>query len=234
MRSRTGIIIGLIIIVVAAASAAVYMQQKASNTNSTPSILQTQIIPSLNQINVTVKTDGTTTKVQATALTAGVVLPENMLKEMQNKAITDVKSDNSTIDSLKADMNAIAQKYNYTAEIIISSQFGTDQLPFTAVVNGDSMIPTLKNGQMVVALKTPDFKVGDIVIARHPSLGLIIKRVASIKKGKVFLKSDNRKIEIINKETPLPDGAVEINSYKKVPLDTWQPKKNVIGVVKLN
>ncbi|MBI5679916.1 MAG: S24/S26 family peptidase [Methanobacterium sp.] len=232
MKSRTGIIIGLIVIIIVAASAAVYMQQKSSNATLTPSIQQAQIIQPLNQIDVTVKTDGTTTTVHAVSIPEGSALPHKMVAEMQSKAIADVNSDKSTVETLKNDMNVIAQKYNYSAKITISSQFGIDQLPFAAVVNGDSMIPTLKDGHLVVALKTSDFKVGDIVIARHPSLGLIIKRVASIKNGKVFLKSDNRKIEVINNETTLPDGTVEINTYKKVPLDTWQLKKNVIGVVK--
>lgn len=231
MRSRTKIIIGLIVIVVVAASAAVYILQNSSNANLTPSIQQTQIIQP-NLVSVTVKTDGTTTTVQAVSIPEGSTLPDKMVAEMQNKAKSDVKNYKSTVETIKNDMKVIAQKYNYTAEITISSQFGTDQLPFTAVVEGDSMVPTLKEGQFVVAVKTNSFKVGDIVIANHPSRGLIIKRAASIKNGKVYLKSDNREIEVINNETTLPDGTVQINTYKKVPLDTWQPQKNVIGVVK--
>jgi signal peptidase I len=46
------------------------------------------------------------------------------------------------------------------------------------VVVGNSMYPTLKNGNIVLAKKTKDFRKGDIVIARNDFQEIIIKRIA--------------------------------------------------------
>lgn len=227
MSSKTWIML-VIIIFMAVVLMAVNLPQQSYNVVQSQN--DTQNLEQINKINVAINTDGTSTTIKATSIN-GVKVPEKMLVEMKNKASKDIKSEKSTVSSIKKDIKTIAAKYNYTAEVTITSQFGTDQLPFPATVSGNSMVPTLKDGQDVIALKTSNFKVGDIVIARHPTYGLIIKRVAAIKNGKVFLKSDNREVEIITTEKTLPDGVVEIETYKKTPLDTWQPKKNVIGVV---
>jgi phage repressor protein C with HTH and peptisase S24 domain len=231
MRMRTGIIIGAIIIIVASASLAFLMPQK-SNAEVTPVNQTVQSAAELNIVNITVKTDGHSVSINTANVSGSGQIQDAMIKEMKQKAGADVLSDKSTVNSLKADIKAIAQKYNYTAEVTLTSQFGNDKLPFPATVSGTSMLPTLNDGQNVMALKTTSFKVGDIVIARHSTYGLIIKRVASISDGKVFLKSDNRNVEIINHEKTLPDGVVEIETTEKTPLDTWQPKKNIIAVVK--
>jgi phage repressor protein C with HTH and peptisase S24 domain len=161
------------------------------------------------------------------------VIPKKMLAEMKNRAFHDVQSPTSTVNSLKADMKAIANKYNYTAEVTLNSQFGTDQLPFPATVSGTSMVPTLQDGQDIIVLKTKNIKVGDIVVARHPTYGLIVKRVAAIKGSKVYLKSDNRKIETQNTQQDLGNGTYEIITVEKEPLDTWLSKNNIIGVAKI-
>lgn len=228
LSSKTGIILVIIIFIAVILMA---LNQPQQSYDVVQSQNDSQNSEQINKINVIINTDGTSTTVKAISISE-VKVPEKMLKEMKNKASKDIKSEKSNVNSIKKDIKAIATKYNYTAEVTITSQFGTDQLPFPATVSGNSMVPTLKDGQDVIALKTSTFKVGDIVIARHPTYGLIIKRVAAIKNGKVFLKSDNREVEIITTEKTLPDGVVEIETYKKTPVDTWQPKKNVIGVVK--
>lgn len=231
MRMRTWIIIGAVVIIAAAASLAFLMSEQ-SNAQVVITNQTVQSAAEPNVVNVVVKTDGKSTSVNATSVSGSGEVPEAMINEMKRKASADVLSEKSTVNSLKSDIKAIAQKYNFTAEVNLTSQFGTDKLPFPATVSGTSMLPTLKDGQSVIALKGASFKVGDIVIARHPSYGLIIKRVASISNGKVFLKSDNRNVEIINNEKTLPDGVVEIETIEKSPLDTWQPKSNIIAVVK--
>lgn len=173
-----------------------------------------------NNVDITLKTNGTDVKVQASSVLFFKNVPDSMLVEMNDKALDDVQSDTSTVESIKSDMNDIAQKYNYTANVKITSQFGTDQLPMPASVSGTSMVPTLKDGQNIVVLKTSDFKVGDIVVARHPEYGLIVKRVSQIKDGQVYLMSDNR-------ETIVTSNGI----YKG--LDTWLPIGNVVGVVKV-
>ncbi len=202
MRSRIFLVIGAIIILVAVASAVFYVSEQS------------------HEVSITIKTNGTDSTVQTSSLIF-IPVPNEMLAEMRDKVEIDVKSDTSTVNSVKADMQAIAVEYNYTAEEVkIDSQFGVDQLPMPATVSGTSMVPTLKDGQSIMVLKTTDFKVGDIVVARHPTYNLIVKRVAEINDGQVYLKSDNREV-IVTGNTILKG------------LDTWLPKENVIGVVKV-
>lgn len=233
MKSKIAIIIGVIIIIIAVASAVIFLPEQSPATTVNSSNHQ-QVAP-LNQthkIGITVKTDGNSVTVKATSVPENVQIPDKMITEMKNRAYSDIQSYKSTSISLKTDMKTIAKKYNFTADVTLTSQFGANQLPFIAIVSGTSMNPTLTDGQKVTAIKTSNFKVGDIVISRHPTYGLIIKRVAAIQNSKVYLKSDNR--EVINqiKETTLPDGVVEITNITTTPLDTWRPISDIIGVVK--
>ena len=60
---------------------------------------------------------------------------------------------------------------------------------------GNSMSPTLKNGEKVLVDKSPEtIEVGDIVLARHPveQISDVIKRVQKInERGHYFLVGDN-------------------------------------------
>ncbi|MCZ3366294.1 MULTISPECIES: S24/S26 family peptidase [Methanobacterium] len=232
MKSKTAIIIGAIIFIIAAASAATFLSGQSTDTTINSSNQQQSEPIVQNEIGITVKTDGKNVTVQATSVPADVQVPSKMITEMKNKAYNDIQSYSSTSSSLKSDMQTIAKKYNFTANVTLTSQFGTNQLPFLAIVSGTSMIPTLKDGQEVIALKTKNIKVGDIVISRHPTYGLIVKRVATIENSKVYLKSDNREISNYIKETTLSDGVVEISNITKTPLDTWRSISDIVGVVK--
>ena len=156
-----------------------------------------------------------------------------MQKEIKNRASEDIQSDNSTVESIKADLKTIASKYNYNADVKIVSQFGNDQLPMKATVRGTSMVPTLQDGQDIVILKTRNLNVDDIVVAVHPTYGLIVKRLTIIEGNQVYLTSDNKNVEITNTQTKLPNGSVETVTVQKTPLNTWLPTNNVIGVVKV-
>ena len=233
MKSKTAIIIGAIIIIIAAASAAAFLPGQSNATiNSSNQQQTTPAVEPVHHIDITVKTDGKTVTVKATSVSENVQVPAKMITEMKNKAYTDIQSYSSTSSSLKTDMKTIAKKYNFTANVTLTSQFGTNQLPFLAVISGTSMVPTLRDGQEVIALKTKNIAVGNIVISRHPTYGLIIKRVATIQNGKVYLKSDNRKIVNYIKETTLSDGVVEISNITVTPLDTWRSISDIVGVVK--
>lgn len=202
MRSRTIIIMILMLILGGAASTAVLISEQSDN------------------LDITLKTNGTDVTVQASSVLFFNKVPDTMMAEMKDKALIDVQNDTSTVDTVKDDMKTIAQNYHYNATVKIDSQFGTDQLPMPATVSGTSMVPTLKDGQSIILLKTRDFKVGDIVVARHPSYGLIVKRVSQIKDGQVYLMSDNRETIVTNQ------GILK-------GLDTWLPIENVVGVVKV-
>ncbi len=213
MRSANWIIIGLLLVIIVVVSS----MYSGMGTN---------------KINIIINTNGTNTDVNYQTLVYGSLVPE-MTKNIKEKVSKDVESSNSTVDSIKSDVKTIASKYNYNADVTIVSQFGTDQLPMPATVNGTSMNPTLQDGQEIIVLKTNNLNVGDIVVAAHPTYGLIVKRLSVIDVDQVYLTSDNKNIEISNSETTLPNGTVGTVTVKKTPLNTWIPKSNVIGVVKV-
>jgi nickel-type superoxide dismutase maturation protease len=60
-------------------------------------------------------------------------------------------------------------------------------------IEGDSMTPTLKNGQRVLVKIAANLQIGDIVVAKHPFRKTpIIKRITEFSTGgKLFLSGDN-------------------------------------------
>ncbi|MGZ7070203.1 MAG: S24/S26 family peptidase [Methanobacterium sp.] len=211
MKSRTGILIAIIVIGIIAATL-IFMQ-------------------GFNTINITVNTNGSNVDVKPTSLFYSP--PPQMTVEMEQSAMDELIQPNSTVDSIKSEMKAIAKKYNYVATVTVVSPYGTDQLPMPAKVSGTSMVPTLKDGQQIIVLKTKDYKVDDIVVAIHPDYGLIVKRLKQIEPDRVYLMSDNRNVEYFTIQKNLGNGLVEVDTYKKTPLDTWLPRENLVGVVKV-
>jgi nickel-type superoxide dismutase maturation protease len=63
------------------------------------------------------------------------------------------------------------------------------------LVSGDSMKPTLENGQFVLVDPKPSVvSEGDIVICRHPTMDLeLVKRVMVLEEGRFFVQGDNVK-----------------------------------------
>jgi len=55
---------------------------------------------------------------------------------------------------------------------------------------GDSMLPTLTPGRIVVGIRPRHLKIGDIVIVRHEGLEKI-KRVKDLLPDRVFIVGDN-------------------------------------------
>lgn len=184
-----------------------------------------------NTTEVVINTNGSNLTVQSSFLPWNPV-PDAMIQEMKLKAWDDIQNPDSNLDSIKTDMQNIGSKYNFTVQTKIKSQFGDNQLPMPATVKGTSMIPTLKDGQSIVVLKTPDFKVGDIVVAHHPEYNLIVKRVGAINGSQVYLESDNHQVEVDNELTYV-NGVQRQVTITKTPLNTWLPRSNVIGVVKV-
>ena len=54
------------------------------------------------------------------------------------------------------------------------------------------MEPALKAGQLVLARRTKNIKVGDIIIFKHDNLEKI-KRVSSVEKASIIVLGDNKK-----------------------------------------
>jgi nickel-type superoxide dismutase maturation protease len=57
-------------------------------------------------------------------------------------------------------------------------------------IAGESMLPTLRPGQVILALAHRRPKRGDIVVARHGGLDKV-KRIHAHQDGRVFLVGDN-------------------------------------------
>lgn len=57
-------------------------------------------------------------------------------------------------------------------------------------VMGDSMLPTLTPGGVIVGAWPRKVRVGDVVIVRHDGLDKV-KRVKDIREGEVFVVGDN-------------------------------------------
>ncbi len=75
-------------------------------------------------------------------------------------------------------------------------------------IHGDSMWPTLKDGDKVEAIQGPIPVVGDIVIAHHPMKKMtVIKRVKRIQSDGLFLEGDN----------PDPIGSEDSHNFGLVP-----------------
>ena len=69
-------------------------------------------------------------------------------------------------------------------------------------VSGDSMEPTIKKGSIVgIVPYSGEIDEGHIYLVRLPPLGLVVKRIAMGREGKLVLKSDNKAYESV----PFPD-----------------------------
>ncbi|PKL69142.1 MAG: phage repressor protein [Methanobacteriales archaeon HGW-Methanobacteriales-1] len=197
-------IIGIILLVIVAGSA----------------ILLTQ---NFSTVTINIETNGSDITVESSTLPFSKA-PSSMEKEIAQYLSDEIKSPNSTIATITSGVTVISQKYNYTQVTVnIKSQFGENQLPMPAVVSGDSMYPTLNDGQSLMVLKTKNFKVGDIVISKHDKYGLIVKRVGKIEASRVYLMSDNKNVETIYEGNYI---------ITKTPLNTWVPRSYIVGVVK--
>jgi nickel-type superoxide dismutase maturation protease len=65
---------------------------------------------------------------------------------------------------------------------------------FKYIVEGNSMSPFLKDGEVVLVDREAEIKVGDIVVAKHPleQNSEVVKRIERInEKGHYFLVGDN-------------------------------------------
>ncbi len=62
------------------------------------------------------------------------------------------------------------------------------------ICEGNSMFPTIKNGEAVLVDRKAEIEAGDIVVAKHPveQISEIIKRIQKInERGHYFLVGDN-------------------------------------------
>ncbi|WP_220607629.1 S24/S26 family peptidase [Methanobrevibacter oralis] len=144
-------------------------------------------------------------------------------RDLCNYTFLVMDNSSSNITTLKNGLKNISNSYGLdNPEIKIDSSIGENQIPIIFYVDGTSMIPTLQDGQSVLLNKTKNIHVGDIVVSDSKEYGIIIKRVGQINGNKVYLESDNKKIEY-----EYSDGYV----YKTEGVKTWVDMSNIYGVV---
>ena len=62
-------------------------------------------------------------------------------------------------------------------------------------IKGESMLPTLQSGDIVMTSNLVEINRNDIIVFNDATYGTVVKRVKSIKKNYFKVKSDNLKTE---------------------------------------
>lgn len=143
--------------------------------------------------------------------------------EICDYTLNSMQDPNSNINSIKAGISDLCSSYGLNdITVNINSTIGENQIPIIYHVEGESMIPTLQNGQTVLVEKTKDISVGDIVVANSDEYGTIVKRVGQIDGSQVYLESDNKNVEI-----QMINGVL----YETRGITTWVDISDIQGVV---
>ena len=126
-------------------------------------------------------------------------LDSDIIDEASNEILNYVSyaAYNSTTDveDIKEEVKSICHKYGSSdCTVNVDSILGEDQIPLVFWAQGQSMLPTVQDGQFILVNKTHDIHVGDIVSADSKEYGGICKRVAKIEGDNVYLVSDNKKV----------------------------------------
>lgn len=64
-----------------------------------------------------------------------------------------------------------------------------------ALVNGRSMLPDIRTGDLVVVVQQDDYAVGDVVLYRAGTNGAVLHRIQRLEQGRFVLKGDNNPSE---------------------------------------
>ena len=148
---------------------------------------------------------------------------DELNKEIMNYTLFFMNDTSSNTSSLKKGIEEIYEKHDLnTPKVSVDSIIGKNQVPLIYTVEGNSMLPTLKNGQKVLMKKTHDINVDDIVVANSDEYGLIIKRVSEINGTSIHLESDNKEINYSYEDD---------NVYESKGINTWVDIKDINGKV---
>jgi signal peptidase I len=148
-----------------------------------------------------------------------------MENEILDYCLKEMNNVDSNATTFKNGIAKIAEKYGFTnIDVTINSQFGKDNIPMIVNVQGTSMYPTLKDGEDVIIEKTNDIKVGDIVVAKDPQYGLLIKRVGNISGDQIFLSADNNDTVTIYENG---------RYYQMIAVEKWTNASNIVGVARI-
>lgn len=143
--------------------------------------------------------------------------------EVCDYVFNSMDSTNGDGITLKHDIQMICAKHGLDkVNIKINSVLGENKIPVQYHVDGNSMDPTLKNGQTVLLEKTKNIHVNDIVVANSSEYGRIVKRVSQINGDNVYLVSDNKNVTY---ET------IGNRIYETKGITTWVNINDIYGVV---
>lgn len=148
---------------------------------------------------------------------------EELNEEICKYALDSMNNISSNVSSLEAGIKDICRENGLgEVNVNIKSPYGDNQFPVIYQVEGDSMEPTLQNGQTILVNKTKDIEINDIVVANSSQYGNIVKRVDNIEGNNIHLVSDNKEVDynIIN-------GMI----YESRGITTWVDLSDIYGVV---
>lgn len=173
--------------------------------------------------SVTVYTDGENVTVTSVISPFSGVDTNKLNEEICQYTYDEMNSTDGDVTSLIQGIRRICLSYGLdNVNVKFDSSLGENKIPIVYHIKGNSMSPTLEDGQTVVVEKTKDIQVNNIVVAYTPEYGVIIKRVSQIKGDKVYLVSDNKEItyEDINGTT-----------YRTQGISVWVDIDDIYGVV---
>ena len=177
-----------------------------------------------DDVTVDVKLDGENSTVNILALPFNTHTV-NMKKEMETFALHQMFDVDSNVSTLRNGLIEIANKHGFDdVNVNIYSQFGKDSMPMLITVDGVSMVPTLRDGERVIIEKSQNPEIGDIIVARDPEKGLLIKRLGSKRGDQIFLASDNNDTIV-----SIVDGI----PVTMVAIEKWTNASNVVGIARI-
>ena len=148
---------------------------------------------------------------------------QKIQKEICNYTLSSMYNRNSNLTTLKEGIDNICVSNGIkNPNVKIDSSLGENSYPAVFEVDGNSMFPTLKNGQLVIVNKTKDISVNDIVVSNTSQYGVIVKRVYEVDGNMIHLISDNTEVR-----------QQEINgiTYEIKGLNTWVDISTIFGTV---
>ncbi|MBZ9570240.1 S24/S26 family peptidase [Methanobrevibacter sp. TMH8] len=149
----------------------------------------------------------------------------SMSTEMENYTYDQMNNVDSNVTTLKEGLTKIAKNYGFKdITVNVNSQFGENTMPMEVVVDGVSMVPTLKDGENVIIEKTKSPKIGDIIVVKDPEEVLLIKRLGNISGDQIFLSSDNNDTVVMN---------VNGVPVEMIAIEKWTNASNIVGVAKI-
>ena len=173
--------------------------------------------------SVNVYMDGENVTSQAIISPFAGVDTNKLNKEICDYTFQTMNNTTGDTKSLKQGISRICLNHGLdSVKVKIDSSLGENEIPILFHVQGNSMYPTLSDGDTVIVKKTKNIQVNNIVVAHSTEYGNIIKRVSDVKGDQVYLTSDNK-----NVKEEYRNGAL----YETKGVTTWVNINDIYGVV---